>query len=626
MPKFRTLNEMFLLRNVEFGDQLTFFSKDAKKQYQGVSLRDVYTQSEYAGLGLMGMGLEPGDRVGLMSDNRVEWAIADISVLLNGAVNVPRGSDSTAQEIQYILEHSESKFCFIEHEKLLNAVLPIIDKTAVTKIIVLDKQFKKSDNPKVMTLAELIESGKKLKNEKHSELVKRAKNTTEDDLFTIIYTSGTTGLPKGVMLTHKNMVYNINHVPRMVDMRKGDRMLSILPVWHIFERAIDYAIVAEGAAIYYTNIRDLRDDFGKAKPTFMASAPRLWENLYLGIKQKVEKSEPLRQVVFNTAFDINKNFQSSMDYIQGNQLQTQKEEDLEKLPKLATAAFTAANLFVPSRVMDAAVFSKIREALGGELRGTISGGGALPTHVDEFFNVIGIPVYEGYGMTECAPIISVRTVGKVIQGSVGVCPPGTEVRILNEKGEEVPTGEMGVIHVKGPQVMKGYYKNPEATEKTLKNGWLNTGDLGFKSFNGTLSVRGRVKDTVVLLGGENVEPVPIENLLLENPFINQVMVVGQDQKSLGALIHPSLEKLAEAGFTFNSTEDLNKNSKIVQHFVVIIKDTISTANGFKSFEKVTDFRFIPKPFEVGDELTNLYKMKRNVITDKYTSLIKEMYS
>jgi long-chain acyl-CoA synthetase len=280
---------------------------------------------------------------------------------------------------------------------------------------------------------------------------------------------------------------------------------------------------------------------------------------------------------------------------------------------------------VPSKILDAVVFSKIREALGGELKGTISGGGALPAHVDEFFNVIGIPVYEGYGMTECAPIISVRNVGKIVQGSVGFCPPGTEVKILDDKGEEVPTGKMGVIHVRGPQVMKGYYKNKEATDKVLKDGWLNTGDLGFKSFNGTLSVRGRVKDTIVLLGGENVEPVPIENLLLESPFVNQVIVVGQDQKSLGALIYPDKEKLIEAGFDVKDGEDLNKNSKVVQHFTKIIKEIVSSENGFKGFEKVTDFRFLPKPMEVGDELTNLFKMKRNVITDKYANLIKDMY-
>ena len=627
MPTYKTLCEMFLAKNSDFNPEPTYYTKDNQKVFRGSTFREVFTQAENAAIGLMELGVGPGDKVGLMSDNRVEWAIADMSVLINGAVDVPRGSDSTPQEIQYILEHSESKVCFIENEKLLTAVLPIIDKTSVSKLIVLDRSFKGvSTDSRIMSLQGLISLGQSKRGERYAELVKRAKETKEEDLFTIIYTSGTTGLPKGVMLTHKNMMYNINTVPPMVGLRRGDRALSILPIWHIFERAIYYGILKEGASIYYTNIRDLRDDFQKAKPTFMASAPRLWENIYLGIKQKVEKSEPLRQVLFNTAYEISKNFHSNLDYLQGKKLLMQPENEIEKIPNSLASLFTVANLFIPSKVMDSLVFSKIREALGGELRGTISGGGALPSHVDEFFNVIGIPVYEGYGMTECAPIISVRTSEKLVQGSVGVAPPGTQIKILDEKGNEVPTGQMGIIHVKGPQVMKGYYKNPEATAKVLKDGWLNTGDLGFFSFSGTLSVRGRVKDTIVLLGGENVEPVPIENLLLESPFIHQVIVVGQDQKSLGALIYPNLEKLAEAGITVSPNEDLNRNSRVVQHFAKIIKDTISTENGFKSFEKITDFRFLPKPMEVGDELTNLYKMKRNVIHEKYANLIKEMYT
>lgn len=386
-----------------------------------------------------------------------------------------------------------------------------------------------------------------------------------------------------------------------------------------------YAIISQGVGYYYTNVRDLRDDFARVKPTFMASAPRLWENLYMGIKAKVDKASPIQKMLFDAAYDICKNYRNAVDYLEGNKLMLKEEDPIEKAQNTALSLFTSVNLMIPAKIMDGIVFEKIRAVLGGKLRGTISGGGALPPHVDEFFNVIGIPVYEGYGMTECAPIISVRTVGKIVQGSVGFRPPGTSVKILNDKGEEVPTGELGVIHVKGPQVMKGYYKNEEATSKALNNGWLNTGDLGFISLNGTLSIRGRMKDTIVLLGGENVEPVPIENLLLEHNLVNQVIVVGQDQKSLTALIWPDYEKMAEAGLKFSKDENLNNNKEVKAHFAKIVKSMVSSENGFKSFEKLSDFRFLPKAMEVGDELTNLYKMKRNVISDKYASLIKEMY-
>jgi long-chain acyl-CoA synthetase len=624
MKSYQTINDVLLSSLGQYKEKRILFSKNNQKEFIGETLGSVFRKAENVGVALIELGLAPQEKVGLMADNRVEWAIADYSVLMNGAVNVPRGSDSTPAEIEYILSHSESKFCFVENEKLLNSLLPIQAKTQVSLWIVLDPGFKSSSET-VVSLHDLIERGEKLRDKHLALLHKRMRETKADDLFTIIYTSGTTGQPKGVMLSHQNMVYNIQEVPTMVGLTTKDRALSILPVWHIFERAIDYAILERGAAMYYTNIRDLRDDFQKVKPTFMASAPRLWENLYTGIKQKLEKASDVQRKVFETAYDICRTWREAVDYLAGNKL-IQKEEDfLEKAKNTAFSLAASVNLFVPAQIAERAIFQKIKEVLGGELRGTISGGGALPAHVDEFFNVIGIPVYEGYGMTECAPIISVRTLGKVIQGSVGFPPKGTEVRILDEKGNPVPTGKLGVIHVRGPQVMKGYYKNPEATSKTIHNGWLNTGDLGFISFNGTVSVRGRVKDTIVLLGGENIEPVPIENTLLEDPFINQVIVVGQDKKTLTALVWPEFTKLQELGFQVQPGDDLNQNKDIRTHFTNIIKKSISTDAGFKSFEKVTDFRFLPKPMEVGDELTNLFKMKRNVISEKYKGLIDSMY-
>lgn len=624
MNSYQTINEAILYSLGKYGDRELFFSKNTQKEFQGETLKSVFHKAENLGLSLIDMGLKPQEKVGLMADNKLEWAIADFAVLINGAVDVPRGSDSTPQEIEYILNHSESRFCFVENEKLLKSLLPIQSKTHVEKWIVLDPAFS-NETETVLSLHNLVKKGESLRGQHLSELHKRMKETKESDLFTIIYTSGTTGLPKGVMLTHRNMVYNMIHVPPMVGLKPGDRGLSILPVWHIFERAMDYAIIACGASMYYTNVRDLRDDFQKAKPTFMASAPRLWENLYTGIKQKLEKSSEIQQKVFDAAYEIRKSWKNSVDYLAGNKLIQKEEDPLSKAKNTAISLGLSVNLFLPAQIADRVIFQKIRDVLGGQLKGTISGGGALPAHVDEFFNVIGIPVYEGYGMTECAPIISVRRVGKVIQGSVGYPPEGTEVKVLTEQGDPVPTGNIGTIHVKGPQVMDGYYKNPEATSKTLNNGWMNTGDLGFISYNGTLSVRGRAKDTIVLLGGENIEPVPIENILLENQVINQVIVVGQDQKNLAALIWADRTKLEEMGFTVTESEDLNLRKDVRQAILGIIKKTVSTENGFKSFEKLADFRFLPKPMEVGDELTNLFKMKRNVIMDKYKSLIEEMY-
>jgi long-chain acyl-CoA synthetase len=623
---YNTINEIFYHAGDLYGGKKMFFNKNEKKDFIGTTYGDVLKNAENFAIALMDMGVQPGERIGQLADNRVEWITSDIGVLLTGAANVPRGTDVTTDEIKYIMSHAECKICIVENDATLKKLQSVINETSVETIIVLDPKFKDTTD-KILSLKDLLEKGAGLRKDKLAELKKRSASVKPDDLFTIIYTSGTTGMPKGVMLSHGNMVYNINEVPKAIGLKPDDSMLSLLPVWHIFERAVDYGAIAKGIPLYYTNVRDVRDDFAKVKPTFMPSAPRLWESLYQGIQQRIEKSEPARKMLFEAAYQINKAYKKAVDYLAGNELAMHPESDVDRVTKTLTSAFIAANLYLPSRVADTVVFSKIREAMGGRFRGSISGGGALPAHVDEFFNVIGVPVYEGYGMTECAPIISVRTEGKIVQGSVGFVPNGTEVAILNDKGERVRTGEIGVIHIRGPQVMKGYYKNEEATSKTInKEGWLNTGDLGFFSFNNTLSIRGRAKDTIVLLGGENVEPVPIENKLLEEAQINQVIVVGQDKKTLTALIWPNLEKVKEvAGISADPKSDLNKNKELRDHFNRLVKKQVSSESGFKGFERVSDFRFLPKAMEVGDEITNLFKMKRNVIADKYAKLIEEMY-
>lgn len=625
MSDYKTLNEMFHFILKKFGNNKMFFSKSSDGKFEGISFAEMYRLAENLALSLLELGLEQGSKVGLIADNRLEWTIADIAVLLNGACDVPRGTDSTPQEIQFILEHSESKICFVENEKVLRNISPFLESLELKKIIILDKKFRSNDD-KIVGLYSLINHGETLRNSLLYELKRRSKSVTEDDLYTIIYTSGTTGTPKGVMLTHKNMIFNVTAVSPIIGLKPKDRALSILPIWHVFERAVMYVLMSHGSSIYYTNIRELRNDFLKVKPTFMASAPRLWENLYTGIKSKLEKAEPYRQLLFNTGYEVNKLFKQGLNYLQGKNLKLKKESDVEAMSNTALSLIGAVNLFLPSKAFDALLFSKIREALGGEMKATISGGGALPPHVDEFFNVIGIPVLEGYGMTECSPVISCRHKDKLVQGTVGYPLKGCEVKILNEKGEELEPGELGTIYVRGPQVMKGYYKNEEATRNVLKEGWLNTGDLGFLSRDGMLTVKGRVKDTIVLLGGENVEPAPIESLLLENTFISQVIIIGQDKKSLTALVWPNLDKIREYGFPVEEKRDLNKNVAVRQHYMNILKNTISSLNGFKSFERVNDFRFLPKPLEVGDELTTLHKIKRKVVYENYAKLINDMYT
>ena len=367
----------------------------------------------------------------------------------------------------------------------------------------------------------------------------------------------------------------------------------------------------------------------------MASAPRLWEGLYNRILQNVAQSSAMKQALFRAAYHCSREYESALFVLTGRKLDLRGRTVSESLAIGVTSLGKLLLYAVPRKILDGLVLKKLRGVVGGEFKGTVSGGGALPPHVDEFFNYIGIPVLEGYGMTETSPVLAVRTWRKLVIGTVGPVWPRTEIRIVEQGTDKViypaqPTpgggrGIKGEIHAKGPQVMQGYYKNPEATEKVLRDGWMNTGDLGMVTFNDCLKILGRSKETIVLLSGENVEPVPIEAQLLESRFIEQCMVVGQDEKHLGALIVPSLEGLKAQGFEVALLADAENDPRIAEVVGAEVRRLVNREQGYKPFEFVLAWRFVPKAFEVGDELTATFKPKRHVITGKYSGLIDAMY-
>lgn len=454
-----------------------------------------------------------------------------------------------------------------------------------------------------------------------------------DDLFTLIYTSGTTGHPKGVMLTHANMMHQVETVP--VPVGCTDRVLSILPVWHIFERVFEMLAIGCGGCTYYSSIRTLGEDLKNVEPTFMGSAPRLWENLHHRILKNVRKAHPVRRGLFQIAYFLGRHYQDSAFFLRGRRLETRP------LPVWKRAVLSVGHgarwlVLLPwYGFFNAAVLEQVRLAAGGSLKATVSGGGALPIEIDRFFNHIGIPVLEGYGLTESSPVIAVRTGRNLVVGTVGPPVEKTEIRIVClETGKilypntELPHGGRGLrgeICARGPQIMKGYYRDPETTGRALKNGWLHTGDLGMITFNDCLKILGRCKETVVLLSGENLEPGPIEMRLRQSPLIEQCMVVGQDRKFIAALIVPDLEGFREQGIGAKDFAELVGDPQVNRMISDEIRHRISIAAGFKPFELIHDFRLVPETFTVGDELTNLFKLKRHVVEEKYAGLIADLF-
>ncbi|MFZ4681579.1 MAG: AMP-dependent synthetase/ligase [Terrimicrobiaceae bacterium] len=616
-----------------FGDLPAFATKIKGDTYDFLSYRQLYERGLALATALIELGLRPREHVGLLADNRAEWIVCDYGILMAGCADVPRGTDVTEGEIAYILNHADTRFVFLEDEDMLEKFenarreLP-----GVEKVILMSAR---EPLPRgVLTLNDLVTQGEKLRAAGDRRAEERVAAIRPEDLFTLIYTSGTTGTPKGVQLTHANMASQIRNLP--FDLTPGDRMLSILPIWHSYERIFEMVSISMGACTYYTNLRHIGEDLKIVRPTLMASAPRLWESLYQKIMAKVEKAPPLRRALFHAARTSTSHVKRAERFFVGQQLDTSGRSPGENL-SLGLAHLVRWIVFqIPHRLLDRIVLAKLREAVGcGDFRGTISGGGALQPHVDEFFNFIGIPVLEGYGLTETSPVLAVRTWSNLVIGTVGSPYPGTEIRIVDlQTGETLypdrsrrdgGRGRRGEIHARGPQIMQGYYKNPGETSRVLRDGWFNTGDIGMITFNNCVKILGRSKDTIVLLNGENVEPVPIEARLTQSPLIDHCMVVGQDQKFLGALIVPAVDGFRAAGIQAANVQELAASAAARALLEAELKQIISPANGFKAFERIADFRFLPKPFENGIELTGTFKLKRHVITETYSALLAEMY-
>jgi long-chain acyl-CoA synthetase len=533
---------------------------------------------------------------------------------------------------------------FVENLRVLDSVLSAADGLpSLRRVIVMEElpllpgEFAAKASAAGVTLhrlADLEAEGAKLRGAGTKVAEERIAGIRGDDLFTIIYTSGTTGTPKGVRLTHEAMASQVRNLPFVLT--PEDRCLSILPVWHSYERVFEVISIASGLETSYTSLRHLGPDLLSVRPTIMVSAPRLWEGLYQKIMAGIGKASPVSRCLLLASLFCAHGVRTARSFFGGQELDLVGRRGATTLFLALRHALTWLACFLPWVVLDRVILSKLRAVTGGALRGTISGGGALPPHVDAFFNDLGIPVLEGYGLTESCPVLAVRTWERLVIGTVGPPFPGPDIRIVDPSTgtliwpdpsrPDAGCGLRGEIQARGPQIMQGYHKDPEGTGRVLRGGWLSTGDLGIMTFNGCLKIVGRCKETIVLLGGENVEPLPIESRLLESPLIDQCMVVGQDRKHLGALIVPSLEGFAAAGIASPDLRTLAGMGAARELVRSEIRRLAGAEAGFKPFERVTVLELLPKPFEVGDELTPTYKLRRHVIAGKYSGEIDGLFA
>ncbi|XDD52114.1 long-chain fatty acid--CoA ligase [Leptospira sp. WS92.C1] len=633
----QTLYHVMKASAEKFADSTAQYYKPDGKNYQQLSFKNLYETVQQIGSGLISLGLEPGTPIGLIADSGARWLWCSMAITNIGCVDVPRGTDSTEEDLRYILNHAECSIAFLENETALKKVLNQKSEFPhLKKVILFDQKGGISDfGPfEVILLNDLIQKGKEwIQSKGKDEFHKRGSAIREEDLATIVYTSGTTGKPKGVMLTHRNIVFNVDSALQGEDLRiiPTDRSMAYLPPWHIAERLLETVCIRAGGAEAFTSISTLSQDLSDIKPTLLLSVPRVWESLYNKIHDKVKNTSPVQQALFGAFKEIAITYYKHASRLQGLEYSLTEQNTFASLWQKFISFWIVLLLWLPNQIAQLA-FNKIKSGLGGELRFALSGAGALPQYIDLFFNAIGIPILEGYGMTELSGISTRRILGDIMVGTLGRCIPGVQIKLMDDKGNEITTpGVKGIAWHKGDHVMKGYYKEPEKTKEILSSdGWLNSGDLLTWTTAGELKYSGRAKDTIVLLGGENLEPEPIEFALVRSEFIHQAMVVGHDQKTLGALIVPNEEALEKylkglRSKILNEVKNLNSDPDVLSLFKNEIKSLISNESGFKNFEKVSNFRILDKKFEPGDELTQTMKIKRNVVADKYKKEIEEMY-
>jgi long-chain acyl-CoA synthetase len=567
-------------------------------QWRGISSDELRQAVEELSMGLRALGIERRDRVAILSENRPEWAFADLAILTAGAVDVPIYPTLTPPQVLHILEDSQCKAIFVSSTAHESKVAEIRAKAPhLQHVIRMDDGTGRHSS--VMTLDEVRAKGRPSLAQEPDAVRKRASAVKADDLATLIYTSGTTGQPKGVMLVHSNIVSNVLAGLSIFDgIGPSDTHLSFLPLCHILERTGGhYVMLHTGATIAYAeSIETVPANMLEVRPSLMIAVPRFFEKVHARVQEKVAGDPPARQRIFRWALGVGR----------------------ERFVHQVARTSPGLGLRLRHALAEKLVFGKVKQRTGGRMRIFVSGGAPLGRELAEFFGAVGLLVLEGYGLTETSPVIAVNLPQAMRPGTVGKAVPGVEVKIA-------PDGE---ILTRGPHVMKGYYNQPAATAEVIEpDGWFHTGDVGVLDAEGYLTITDRKKDILVTSAGKNIAPQPIENRLKTNPFVAEVVMVGNKRHFPAALVVPSFERLekwaAEKGFSFGSRDELVRRPEVLAHYESLVDQL---TDDLAKFERIKKIKLLSKEFSIeAGELTPTMKVKRRVIEQKYKDLIDNIY-
>ena len=595
---YKTIPDMFLNVTNKFSSKPLYHYKK-NNDWIGIKGSDVRSTVKNISAALRSIDIKEGDKVAILSTNSPRWSMSDYAIICNGSVTVTVYPTLLPAQIGYILNNSDTKAIFVENRDQLNKVAEIrADMVGDSSVIVMDDSLEEK-MANTYNFIDFLDMGQKFENENEFSLTKISEGINKDDLLTIIYTSGTTGNPKGVMLSHGNLISNVTATIKMANLNENDKhsFLSFLPLSHVLERmAGHFTSFAIGAEVYFAqSIETVADNLTETSPSIVVSVPRLFEKMYNKISNGLKTAPALRKKIFYFAYNLGK--------------ETSHIYDKSSLKGFQKIKYNLAKKLV---------YSKIRQKLGGRIQFFVSGGAPLSKEVAEFFSYLDIIILEGYGLTETSPVLTSNVEGDLKFGTVGKPLFNVDIKIAKD----------GEILARGPNIMKGYYKDEEETKKTIDSeGWLYTGDIGEFDEEGFLKITDRKKSLIVTSGGKNIAPAPLENALVSSVYVEQIVAVGDKRNFISAIIAPNFDALKgylkEKGFDGLSASEMSSHPETISLFN---EEITARMESFPQYEKIKKFIVIDRLFELEkNEITPSLKIRRKAISENFKDLIDAMY-
>ncbi len=593
--EFKTIAEMFLNVTKKFPDT-ELFTEKVDGQWVGDKGKDVYEMVKNASYGLAAVGIQPKDNLAILSANCRRWAYSDYATTTRGATSVTVYPTLIPKQVQYIVAHSDSKLVFAQDKAQMDKVMEVKGDCPELKTIVYFDESLSYDDENIISFNDLMEKGKAYQKSADTyDFEAKARSVSPDDILTLIYTSGTTGNPKGVMLTHSNLVSNIIASNARLNLTDDDKLLSFLPLSHSFERLGDYVGTHVGANITYAeSMEKVIENLKEVEPTMAMSVPRLYEKMYAGVQAKFAAGSFIKRKIAGWAV------KTGFEYVDARNAGNIS-------PKLAKKKKRADKL----------VLGKVQALLGSRFKFFASGGAPLAGDIGRFFDAAGISILEGYGLSETSPVITLNPPHDFRFGTVGPTIDGVEIKIADD----------GEILSKGPHIMKGYYKDEAGTREAINpDGWFHTGDIGIIE-DGYLRITDRKKNIIVTAGGKNIAPAPMEGALILNKYFEQALVVGDRRKFISAIMVPNFVELGtwagENNITDTSPEALIENTAV---YDMLMGEVDSVMENFSHYEAVKKILLMPKEFNIEDgTLTPTLKIKKRVVEERYKNQVDALY-